>query len=810
MADNTSRVLCLLLVLLLASPCCSSLHSVLCDGREVLHVDGRRDAIVWVVQLTDLHISSYHPDRASSLQTLMGPLLALINPSLVLITGDLTDAKSKDLTSRRQDEKEWIQYRQAISKVIIDSGLPAYAFYDLRGNHDKFGVPKAGSRLDYFSKYSMSSLRNRTRNVQSITLKSSGWKHLFVGVDTSMNVGLRGPCNLFGHPSEEQLTEMDLELSQWDTCPPEKVTKLVFGHFPMSFTASTERGSRPEFILAKHSVAAYVCGHLHKSFGPNLINHHLHSNGRTGKLHECGGGSEDGIGEFWEWELGDWRMRRTLRIITIDQGHTAFVDFDVSELNASDHENKDWLPTFIVPTYPLDLQRMERSAQLPHSAAIEDVVRALVFSQQPLVSVIAKLYHMISGKPHLLEELKMHAIDKVGNTGYIYEARWNSIKYKDSPVKQYAYQVSTLDSAGKLTESSIRSFSIDRRVSELKKTWREFLVMGFLWEEAFMVLLWLAFASLVIFFLLPKFFLHFLLGNGRYERWSYCLFKMANQKLTARRSLELFIWFWLQGCAHNVLWFEQLFVLVWLIFFPWYWGQALADGHSLGFMSLRGWEVRLSDISPLSGLGWPDLMVIVLPYLYFVVLPLYTLTFALSAEASLHEIYQMEMPASLKKKERTVEEINGDMKSFLSCQGGDEDTQKQDESSFVIEHSFKWPKRASCRRVRLLLMGCCVILSFIHFGQVYAVAGAYGSIAVLASPGFAWPVPVLMVWGCQLRVHGVAGRGMQEVIQAENVISYPRLFWAKVSLVGYDEVEVNLRIEGILDLALLRLLLSML
>lgn len=735
MARHAPRLLCFLWAVLLASSCSSSLHSVSDDGREVIRVERGPEGMVWVVQLTDLHISSYHPDRAASLRRLMGPLLALINPSLVLITGDLTDAKNKDLTVRRQDEKEWVQYKQAISKVIAESGLPAYAFFDLRGNHDKFGVPLAGGRLDYFSKYSISALRNRTNNVQSVTLKSSGWKHLFVGVDTSMSVGLKGPCNLFGHPTDEQLVKMDLELSQWDTCPPEKVTKVVFGHFPMSFTSSTEHGSRPDYVFAKHSIAAYVCGHLHKSFGPNLIDHHFHLKGKSAVSPICGGAGEDGIGEFWEWELGDWRMRRTLRVIAIDQGHTSFVDFDMSALNASDH-GKDWLPTFVVPTYPLDSQRMERLELLPHSMTIQDVVRALVFSPQPLVSVVAKVYDTISGKPHLLEELKMHSIVEPDNMGYLYEAPWQSMKYIDASATRYVYQVSAVDSTGKVTESSLRAFSVERRVSELKKTWREYLVMGFVWEEAYKVLVRLAFASLFVLFILPKFFLHFLLGNGCYERWSYGLFRIGNQKPMAQRFLKLFVWFFLQGCAHNVLWCEQLFVVVWLICFPWYWGQVLADGYSLGFMSLRGWEVRLSKMSPpLRGLGWPDLMVIVLPYLYFVVLPLYILIFALSAEASLHEIYQMEMPAGLKKKEKVV----GEMKSLLSCDGG-EDTQNEVEIKHPLKHS-----RTSCRWVRLLMMGCCLIVSFIHFGQVCAIAGAHGYMVVFASPGFAWPVPVLMI-----------------------------------------------------------------
>jgi hypothetical protein len=57
-----------------------------------------------------------------------------------------------------------------MDKVMEESGLPPYIFYDLRGNHDKFGVPMVGSTLDYFSKYSISSLRNRSNAIQSVTL----------------------------------------------------------------------------------------------------------------------------------------------------------------------------------------------------------------------------------------------------------------------------------------------------------------------------------------------------------------------------------------------------------------------------------------------------------------------------------------------------------------------------------------------------------------------------------------------------------------------------------------------------------------
>ena len=60
------------------------------NSRTVIDVEGGPDSVVWVVQLSDLHFSVFHPDRADDLKRVVGPSLALINPSLVLITGDLT------------------------------------------------------------------------------------------------------------------------------------------------------------------------------------------------------------------------------------------------------------------------------------------------------------------------------------------------------------------------------------------------------------------------------------------------------------------------------------------------------------------------------------------------------------------------------------------------------------------------------------------------------------------------------------------------------------------------------------------------
>ncbi|CAN6203579.1 unnamed protein product [Urochloa humidicola] len=60
------------------------------DLRRVVEVRGEPGSVVWAVQLSDLHISAFHPERAADFRRHVGDALALVNPSLVLITGDLT------------------------------------------------------------------------------------------------------------------------------------------------------------------------------------------------------------------------------------------------------------------------------------------------------------------------------------------------------------------------------------------------------------------------------------------------------------------------------------------------------------------------------------------------------------------------------------------------------------------------------------------------------------------------------------------------------------------------------------------------
>ena len=81
-----------------------------------------------------------------------------------------TDGKSKDLLTMKQNELEWIEYQEVLSDVIKNSGLDEKIFYDLRGNHDNFGVPEIGGKFDFYHKYSINRRLGRRGNVHSVTL----------------------------------------------------------------------------------------------------------------------------------------------------------------------------------------------------------------------------------------------------------------------------------------------------------------------------------------------------------------------------------------------------------------------------------------------------------------------------------------------------------------------------------------------------------------------------------------------------------------------------------------------------------------
>ncbi|KAF2286415.1 hypothetical protein GH714_016794 [Hevea brasiliensis] len=395
----------------------------------------------------------------------------MINPSLVLITGDLTDGKSKDLLVMKQNEDEWLEYQNIIEDVVKRSGLDKNIFYDLRGNHDIFGVPVVGGSFDFFSKYSINGQLARRGNVNSVTLETGERKHLFIGLDTAMSVGLRGPTNLFGHPTDQLLTQLDSQLSQWDSQTNKPVTKISFGHFPLSFSASSHSGKSLKDIFLNHSISAYLCGHLHARFG---------------SAKNCSFGAPSAE-EFWEWEMGDWRKSRAMRIMAIDRGHVSYLDIDFKSGAKK---------TIVLPTFPLDSRFMSTSSwhqkyECQHMVPSSyETIRALVFSVSPIVSVVARIYDARPGTLNIVLETPMTKVVVDMSRGDFYAAPWNHKAFDDPSPDRFWLQIEVIDIMARSTLSELRPFSVNGLTTKISWTWKEFFVMGCQWAELYYPIFW--------------------------------------------------------------------------------------------------------------------------------------------------------------------------------------------------------------------------------------------------------------------------------------------------------------------------------
>uniref|UniRef100_A0A2N9EDE2 Calcineurin-like phosphoesterase domain-containing protein n=1 Tax=Fagus sylvatica TaxID=28930 RepID=A0A2N9EDE2_FAGSY len=460
----------------------------------------------------------------------------------------------------KQNEEEWVEYQNIMEDVIKRSGLDKSIFFDLRGNHDNFGVPAVGGSFDFFSKYSINGQLGRSGNVNSVTLQTSEQKHLFVGFDSTMSVGLRGPTNLFGHPTDQLI---------------------------LKFWKEPKRYSLQPFTISLPIVGI-------STLAPPFE-------------------------EFWEWEMGDWRKSRAMRILAIDRGHVSYVDIDF-KLGTK--------KTIILPTFPLDSCLMSTSSSrckyecqvmFPSSY---DSVRALVFSVSPIVSVMARIFDTTPGKLNLVLETSMTKLVDNTSRGDFYTAPWNYKAFEDPSADRYWLQIEATDILGRSTLTELRPFSVNSLSAKLSWTWKEFFVMGCQWAALYYPILWSALYFIFFILLIPKALLI-------YSKKQYtCRSFIANKGF-----INGIAWVLQELCRVPIVWYGMLGYILHLILLPWFIGQVFTDGKDRGYMTYMGWVVKSSyGREKHEYVGSPDIMVVVLPHLFFVVLPCILVTGALAAE----------------------------------------------------------------------------------------------------------------------------------------------------------------------------------
>ncbi|MQM20920.1 hypothetical protein Taro_053949 [Colocasia esculenta] len=526
---------------------------------------------------------------------------------------------------------------------------------------------------------------------------------MFVGIDDTMTVGLRGPANFFGHPTDERIKALELELQYWDAEPDALKTKIVFGHFPMSFTASSESGKRYESVFSTRSVSAYLCGHLHAKVSKQLW-----------RLHTIKGAFER---QFWEWELGDWKESRLMRILAIDQGDVSFLDI---KLNS--HGHQDDFPTTVLITYPIDSRSM--SQVRPDDWVARNDINVVVFSVHPICNVTAKVYDSLRAFK-AVEEIPLQLAANSFTSQPLFSAKWNAENYKSVSASRYWLQVFALDVHGKETASTLRPFSVEGKSAHLSTAWLTRLVFYVQWEKFYPVLLWSNIMFLVILLLLPKITVHFVGNNSSYRRWSTSIYvcSAAGQK----RPLFWPMWFLIEGSRNKIIWFALVSYLACLLCLPWFWGYATSVDQDLATMSIRGWMITPSGC-PIrkKRMGTPDVMTVTLPFMYLVVTPLFLLIYSLLAERSAFFSYPS-------KEANCHGEIGRDGQcAFLL-------TPQSTEAEVTIGTS------SICRsRTRIGLLSACAIFTYIYIKHFLAIGRAYGVGPVALSPAFVWAPPLFL------------------------------------------------------------------
>ncbi|KAM7540746.1 hypothetical protein Aperf_G00000019994 [Anoplocephala perfoliata] len=318
---------------------------------DVIVPDDTTDRLFWFMQLSDLHLSRFGDNgRTTDFSKMCGSYIRTISPDIVIISGDITDAKYPAFKGSQQFKKEWLAY----ATIIKESGISNDTIWlDLRGNHDNFNVPSAQHFDNLFREYSVIG-RNFTQSYMVTHRKSFG-TYSFIAMDACPSPGLKRPFNFFG------LVTPDLSKSLQSFSPKAQGSNQTFwfGHYPTSTIVS------PNFDLRKfisETAYCYLCGHLHSlmTIAPSMYT--VQPQG------------------FLELELADWRDGRFFRIVAVDNDLVSFVD---SQMHRD--ESQDW--PIVLITNPKNAGFLLPNKEPTDRILGSTHIRILAWSSSPITQV---------------------------------------------------------------------------------------------------------------------------------------------------------------------------------------------------------------------------------------------------------------------------------------------------------------------------------------------------------------------------------------------------------------------------------------
>ncbi|WP_224984848.1 fibronectin type III domain-containing protein [Geomonas agri] len=222
------------------------------------------DKLIWFIHASDTHIGTSGSTDTTNLQWLTGQAKSVINPSFIVVTGDLTDSTNGNIFGYPNGpyQAEWDQYKS----ILGANGVDASSYFDIPGNHDAYND-------QYFSYYLNNSVQGRaTGRTQASWTRTGPWgKYHFLGVNTPDNTGK--PFSIvwpYGDNAGLDTTELSFISSEMNANSDAKLT-LVFGHHPLVATDSSSDTylfyGKDDFVnlMNGYGASMYGYGHTHAS-----------------------------------------------------------------------------------------------------------------------------------------------------------------------------------------------------------------------------------------------------------------------------------------------------------------------------------------------------------------------------------------------------------------------------------------------------------------------------------------------------------------------------------------------------------------